>query len=190
MQFEPTTPESQSGALTSWATPTKVVLPPHAGAPAGIRPATAGLEGRVLYPVGATDARAGIVASPLRNRMSACANPHPGGRGRGFEPRYPASKQARYQTALYPADGTDTAFCVCRPLRDAPASRKTAHCPARGPHVNASPRQQAATMPARESGGIGRRPGFRFQCRKRRRGSSSPLRTSFGSAPAACGDRP
>ena len=67
--------------------------------PAGIEPATAGLEGRSSIRLS--------YGRPVRIVASRC----PSGRGRGIRtPDILLPKQARYQTALYPADGTDTAL--------------------------------------------------------------------------------
>ena len=73
--------------------------------PAGIEPATAGLEGRCSIRLSYGRSLRIVASNPLSRRL------HRNGRGRGIRtPDILLPKQARYQTALYPADGTRDRF--------------------------------------------------------------------------------
>ena len=102
--------------------------------PAGIEPATAGLEGRCSIRLS--------YGRPNRNLTMRCRN----GRGRGIRtPDILLPKQARYQTALYPAGGTaprpHTSILVVRHPRRAGHCRRcrgrlsTRNARARAPHA-------------------------------------------------------
>ena len=99
MGFEPTTPGITIRCSNQLSYTHQSCLATTLARPAGIEPATAGLEGRcsIRLSYGRT----------TRCRIAGWR----GGRGRGIRtPDILLPKQARYQTALYPADGTDTAL--------------------------------------------------------------------------------
>ena len=119
MGFEPTTPGITIRCSNQLSYTHQRCFPSHELVrPAGIEPATAGLEGRCSIRL-SYGRPCRIVASNSTARM-----PRRNGRGRGIRtPDILLPKQARYQTALYPADGTRTAaFAVSR---CAPARRKS-----------------------------------------------------------------
>ena len=108
--------------------------------PAGIEPATPGLEG--LCSIRLSYGR----PSGLSHRRGARI-----GRGRGIRtPDILLPKQARYQTALYPADGTGHRSLAG--FHGAPAQRKAGHCPfGRGRCQRARPRPPAHGYNARRA---------------------------------------
>ena len=105
MGFEPTTPGITIRCSNQLSYTHQSCLATALARPTGIEPVTAGLEGRcsIQLSYGRPD-----LDCRIEHHFT---NLHCSGRGRGIRtPDILLPKQARYQTALYPADGTDTAL--------------------------------------------------------------------------------